>query len=98
MPHATNPRRSPARCRTPLLSQPQQQLVLAAPQDQYLTSRQQALHQVESTIVELGTIFQQLAHMVRKGCGCTRSALPCPALHICTAALYTNGGSTSLLG
>ena len=38
--------------------------MLAAPQDTYLASRAQALHQVESTIVELGTIFQQLAHMV----------------------------------
>lgn len=41
-------------------------MVLAAPQDTYLASRAQALHQVESTIVELGTIFQQLAHMVSR--------------------------------
>lgn len=33
-------------------------------QDSYLASRQQALHSVESTIVELGSIFQQLAHLV----------------------------------
>lgn len=35
-------------------------------QDSYLTSRQEALNQVESTIVELGNIFQQLAHMVQE--------------------------------
>lgn len=40
--------------------------MLAAPQDTYMASRAEALHQVESTIVELGTIFQQLAHMVSR--------------------------------
>ncbi|PSC67454.1 Qa-SYP3 Sed5p Syntaxin 5-type isoform A [Micractinium conductrix] len=52
----------------PLLSggQQQSQALVAAPQDQYLTSRAEALHQVESTIVELGSIFQQLAHMVHE--------------------------------
>ena len=44
--------------------QQQQQLAVVAQQDGYLTSRADALHQVESTIVELGSIFQQLAHMV----------------------------------
>ncbi|KAL4426991.1 hypothetical protein ABPG77_009552 [Micractinium sp. CCAP 211/92] len=44
----------------------QAQALLAAPQDQYLSSRAEALHQVESTIVELGSIFQQLAHMVHE--------------------------------
>lgn len=44
----------------------QQQQLMTAPQDTYLTSRQEALHQVESTIVELGNIFQQLAHMVHE--------------------------------
>lgn len=33
-------------------------------QDSYLSSRAEALHNVESTISELGGIFQQLAHMV----------------------------------
>lgn len=33
-------------------------------QDTYLNSRAEALHNVESTITELGGIFQQLAHMV----------------------------------
>ena len=43
----------------------QQQLTTAAPQDVYYNSRSEALHNVEATIVELGGIFQQLAHMVR---------------------------------
>ena len=34
--------------------------------DVYMESRQEALHQVESTIVELGNIFQQLASMVHE--------------------------------
>ena len=33
-------------------------------QDAYLTSRASAMQNVESTIHELGGIFQQLAHMV----------------------------------
>jgi len=45
-------------------SQQQQQLQMAAPQDTYLDSRASALHTAEATIVELGGIFQQLAHMV----------------------------------
>ena len=55
-------------CRQPLLQQQQQQqqqLTLAAPQDNYLASRNQALHEVESAIRDIGGIFQQLAHMVR---------------------------------
>lgn len=52
---------------TPLLSSTQQQQQFMIPQqDSYLTSRQEALNQVESTIVELGNIFQQLAHMVQE--------------------------------
>jgi syntaxin 5 len=43
----------------------QAQMQLAQP-DAYLTSRQEALHQVESTILELGNIFQQLASMVHE--------------------------------
>lgn len=42
--------------------------MLAQPQDTYLASRNEALHQVESTIRELGGIFQQLAHMVSLDC------------------------------
>lgn len=47
----------------PLLQQQQQQQV--ALQDTYYSTRAEALQNVESTIVELGGIFQQLAHMVR---------------------------------
>ena len=39
-------------------------MALAAPEDTYLSSRAEALHNVESTIHELGGIFQQLAVMV----------------------------------
>jgi SNARE domain len=46
----------------PLLQQQQQQQVSL--QDTYYSSRAEALQNVESTIVELGGIFQQLAHMV----------------------------------
>ncbi len=48
----------------PLLQQQQQQQL--ALQDTYYSSRAEALQNVESTIVELGGIFQQLAHMVRE--------------------------------
>lgn len=47
---------------TSLLQQQQQQQVVL--QDTYHESRSEALQNVESTIVELGGIFQQLAHMV----------------------------------
>lgn len=40
-------------------------------QDTYLNSRAEALHNVESTITELGGIFQQLAHMVSFQDSCT---------------------------
>lgn len=46
-----------------MLQQDQQLLVR---QDTYLDSRAAALQNVESTIHELGGIFQQLAHMVRR--------------------------------
>ena len=35
-------------------------------QDQYYTSRADAMHTIESTIVELGGIFSQLATMVKE--------------------------------
>ncbi|KAL3154423.1 hypothetical protein ABBQ32_013895 [Trebouxia sp. C0010 RCD-2024] len=53
----------------PLLQQQQQQqqqMMLSAPQDNYLASRNQALHEVESAIRDIGGIFQQLAHMVEE--------------------------------
>ncbi|KAB5514249.1 hypothetical protein DKX38_028155 [Salix brachista] len=46
----------------PLLQQQQQQMVPL--QDSYMQSRAEALHNVESTIHELGNIFTQLATMV----------------------------------
>ena len=55
-----------ALCRQPLLVQSSAQLQVAGNQDTYLTSRAEALQNVESTIVELSTIFEQLAHMVSK--------------------------------
>lgn len=53
-------------CRTPLLgsSQQQTQALMVPQQDTYLNSRAEALHNVESTIHELGSIFQNLAQMV----------------------------------
>jgi hypothetical protein len=35
-------------------------------QDSYLQSRAETMQNIESTIVELGGIFQQLAHMVKE--------------------------------
>lgn len=35
-------------------------------QDNYLQSRAETMQNIESTIVELGGIFQQLAHMVKE--------------------------------
>ena len=55
-------------CRQPLLQQEQQMVVR---QDAYLTSRATAMQNVESTIHELGGIFQQLAHMVSTLSSCT---------------------------
>ena len=46
--------------------QQQQSQIMNTQQDTYLTSRQDALQDVESTIVELGNIFQQLSHMVHE--------------------------------
>ncbi len=34
--------------------------------DDYLQSRADAMQNIESTIVELGGIFQQLAHMIKE--------------------------------
>ena len=42
----------------------QQSMQLVQRQDQYLTQRGQAIESIESTIHELGSIFQQLAQMV----------------------------------
>ncbi|KAM8793745.1 LOW QUALITY PROTEIN: syntaxin-5 [Eudromia elegans] len=42
------------------------QLQLLDEQDSYIRSRADAMQSIESTIVELGSIFQQLAHMVKE--------------------------------
>lgn len=44
----------------------QQQLQLIDEQDSYIRSRSEAMMNIEQTIVELGSIFQQLAHMVKE--------------------------------
>lgn len=49
----------------PLIQQQNQQQQQMVPlQDSYMQSRAEALHNVESTIHELGNIFTQLATMV----------------------------------
>jgi len=47
-------------------SRAQQQLQLIDEQDAYIRSRSDAMENIESTIVELGQIFNQLAHMVQE--------------------------------
>ncbi|XP_026186818.1 syntaxin-5a isoform X1 [Mastacembelus armatus] len=42
------------------------QLQLVDEQDSYIQSRADTMQNIESTIVELGSIFQQLAHMVKE--------------------------------
>ncbi|XP_050077746.1 syntaxin-5 [Anopheles maculipalpis] len=55
----------PSSERAPLLQQ-QQQLVLYDESDSYVQERAETMQNIESTIVELGGIFQQLAHMVKE--------------------------------
>ncbi|XP_058445826.1 syntaxin-5 [Malaya genurostris] len=50
--------------RVPLLQQ--QQMVLYDESDSYVQERAETMQNIESTIVELGGIFQQLAHMVKE--------------------------------
>uniref|UniRef100_K7FE49 Syntaxin-5 n=1 Tax=Pelodiscus sinensis TaxID=13735 RepID=K7FE49_PELSI len=47
-------------------SRTNQQLQLIDEQDSYIQSRADTMQNIESTIVELGSIFQQLAHMVKE--------------------------------
>lgn len=56
---------------TPLLRPParlqqQQQLAIYDESDSYVQQRAETMQNIESTIVELGGIFQQLAHMVKE--------------------------------
>jgi syntaxin 5 len=44
--------------------QQEQQQALMIEQDRYIESRSTAIESIESTIAELGSIFQQLATMV----------------------------------
>ncbi|XP_041988126.1 syntaxin-5 [Aricia agestis] len=43
-----------------------QQMALRDDSDMYVQQRAETMHNIESTIVELGGIFQQLAHMVKE--------------------------------
>lgn len=52
--------------RAPLLQHQQQQMVLYDESDSYVQERAETMQNIESTIVELGGIFQQLAHMVKE--------------------------------
>lgn len=47
-------------------NQQQQQVMLYDESDQYVQERAETMQNIESTIVELGGIFQQLAHMVKE--------------------------------
>lgn len=49
-----------------LLPRNQQQAMIYDDTDNYLQSRAETMQNIESTIVELGGIFQQLAHMVKE--------------------------------
>ncbi|XP_069117091.1 syntaxin-5-like [Argopecten irradians] len=44
----------------------QQQMQIIEEQDSYIQSRAETMQNIESTIVELGSIFQQFAHMVKE--------------------------------
>lgn len=44
----------------------QQSMQMVEQQDNYIKSREETMHNIESTIVELSGIFQQLAHMVKE--------------------------------
>jgi syntaxin 5 len=48
----------------PMITQQQQQEMLVMEQDRYIDHRSSAIESIESTIAELGSIFQQLATMV----------------------------------
>ncbi|XP_068143643.1 syntaxin-5 [Drosophila tropicalis] len=50
----------------PVRLQQQQQLAIYDESDSYVQQRAETMQNIESTIVELGGIFQQLAHMVKE--------------------------------
>ncbi|XP_017019224.1 syntaxin-5 [Drosophila kikkawai] len=51
---------------TPLLATTQTQMAIYDESDNYVQQRAETMQNIESTIVELGGIFQQLAHMVKE--------------------------------
>ncbi|XP_067009683.1 syntaxin-5 [Anabrus simplex] len=51
---------------SPLLPATQSQAMIYDETDSYIQSRAETMQNIESTIVELGGIFQQLAHMVKE--------------------------------
>lgn len=51
---------------SPLLPVAQKQAMIYDETDSYLESRAETMQNIESTVVELGGIFQQLAHMVKE--------------------------------
>lgn len=57
----------PQRARRPsLLEESPVLTALSLLKDSYIQSRADTMQNIESTIVELGSIFQQLAHMVKE--------------------------------
>ncbi|XP_068681460.1 syntaxin-5-like [Montipora foliosa] len=50
----------------PHVSNDMSQMQIVEQQDDYIHARATAMENIESTIVELGTIFQELAHMVKE--------------------------------
>lgn len=50
----------------PLKKLPVLMCTLSPLKDSYIQSRADTMQNIESTIVELGSIFQQLAHMVKE--------------------------------
>lgn len=50
----------------PYQQQQQQQMMMYDESDNYVQQRAETMQNIESTIVELGGIFQQLAHMVKE--------------------------------
>lgn len=43
-----------------------QEMQMIQQDDSYIKEREETMHSIESTIVELSGIFQQLAHMVKE--------------------------------
>ncbi|XP_070639135.1 syntaxin-5 isoform X2 [Bos indicus] len=64
-------------------SRTSQQLQLIDEQDSYIQSRADTMQNIESTIVELGSIFQQLAHMVKEQEETIQRFLEVHCTHIC---------------